>query len=404
MHAAHAPVIPVGTHKDVLLRQIGKLCSDPVEQAKQLKTMLLQAEGLIRARFEGTHFFPYLASNLAEGLSFFPVDNTKNGDDPTVQLLRQKVETLASKEEYIDKQIPHAWLRVLDRLQLHGDTDVSTDADGRASGQRKRPRRRLALSEVYEVAIASGIPSSASLSLEEEVGALLDLFHELGMLVHYNEPKLNDIVILDPQWLIDLIARFIRVLDDGTDEGGHGLHALPVDDAARRMLPVQWRMLTGEGKLARPLLDLLWGAGEIAYNDEVGGDSQLTESSEERDTLLYLLEKFDLLLLLRETSATPQATELTQERMPSSSIAGESNRMNEVYLVPAMLPVWSGGEVSGGKVGSLPVQEEGTPSMPEFFLVFRELPSDGELTVEEAAKGFLPEGLFPRLLKKAMNW
>eukprot|EP00935_MAST-01C_sp_MAST-1C-sp1_P001818 g1818.t1 len=49
---------------------------------------------------------------------------------------------------------------------------------------------------------------------------------------------------------------------------------------------------------------------------------------------------------------------------------------------------------------------EPTDELPEFFLVFRSEAADGsgELSCDEAAKGFLPEGLFPRLLKKAAAW
>jgi hypothetical protein len=85
--------------------------------------------------------------------------------------------------------------------------------------------------------------------------------------------------------------------------------------------------------------------------------------------LLHLLQKFDLLLLYEENR-------------------GENERL---FLVPSMLPVETKPtfDVDNG---------------PQFFLVFCEQPIDGELSFDEASKGFLPEGLFSRLLKKAVNW
>jgi hypothetical protein len=167
-------------------------------------------------------------------------------------------------------------------------------------------------------------------------------------------------VILDPQWLIDLISRIIRVYDGE-------LHKLDVDDKARRQTPEQFKMLVEEGMLSRQLLDLLWEG--------------LTESAVERDTLLHLLQKFDLLLLWRGvTNGSMQAA--TQDT---------------IYLVPSMLPEEQ--SVDNGAV----------ESMPEFYLVFCKEPQseigEKEISFEETnKKGFLPEGLFPRLLKRAANW
>ena len=61
MHAAGAPVVPVGTHKDAL-------GSDEV-----LMERLNQVELLLRNRFEGTKFWPHLQCNGSK--SFFAVDS-----------------------------------------------------------------------------------------------------------------------------------------------------------------------------------------------------------------------------------------------------------------------------------------------------------------------------------------
>jgi hypothetical protein len=161
--------------------------------------------------------------------------------------------------------------------------------------------------------------------------------------------------VLDPQWLIDVISRIIRVHHAG-------LHSLPVDALAQRLYPDEWQQLLEEGKLARPLLELFWA------------DGALTASAEERRALRHLLEKFDLLVEWKEEGGA-----------------------DDTYLVPAMLPVRDGPT-------ALEQQEEvnGTSPCPEFFFVFRD--DRHEWSAAEASKGFLPEGFFARLLKKAANW
>ena len=175
--------------------------------------------------------------------------------------------------------MPFAWLRVLDRLQTMGQPAAAT-ADARATAEPSSSglqTRRLSLEQVQAIGKDCGL--GTSLPLEKEVGALLDLFHELGMLVHYNDPELVDMVILDPQWLIDLISRIIRVYDDD-------LHKLDCDEEAQKRMPEEWSWLIEEGKLARSLAELLWSS------------DALTETTAECDTLLHLLQKFGLLLEL----------------------------------------------------------------------------------------------------------
>jgi hypothetical protein len=179
MHAAGAPVIPVGTHKDAI--------GSEVEQLEKV-------ESLLRDRFEGTKFWPYLASNEKEGRIFFAVNSrtrTEDGRsaDPTVGILRQKVEELAKGEKYIDTQLPFKWLRVIDRLQMLSQGEKEDEG---ASSEQRGKVKRLPLDQVYEIANECGLPSDASVtSLEDEVSELLDMFHQLGMLVHFNVENLR---------------------------------------------------------------------------------------------------------------------------------------------------------------------------------------------------------------------
>mgnify|MGYP004160424315 CR=1 FL=1 len=99
--------------------------------------------------------------------------------------------------------------------------------------------------------------------------------------------------------------------------------------------------------------------------------------------LLHLLQKFGLLLELKSDSDEQD----------------HNDHDRKIFLVPSMIPLKQAQE---DEDATEPTKTE----FPEFYLVFREPPrgGNGELTFDEAAKGFLPEGLFPRLLAKATNW
>jgi hypothetical protein len=136
-----------------------------------------------------------------------------------------------------------------------------------------------------------------------------------------------------------------------------GLHSLPVDALAQRQYPDEWDQLLEEGKLAQPLLEVFWA------------DGGLTASAEERTALRHLLEKYDLLVEWKEEGGA-----------------------DDTFLVPSMLPVH----------GRPALEVDANAVCPEFFFVFRD--ERREWTAAEASKGFLPEGFFARLLKKAANW
>merc|ERR1719247_238813 len=101
-----------------------------------------------------------------------------------------------------------------------------------------------------------GLPH-AKLTFDEELAAMLSFFHSLNAVLWYDSPSLRDLVVLDPQWVIDAVTCFIRdfKLEDHTK--GHRTHAL--DQKAIREEPEAWEMLTkGKATLQRKLLNILW--------------------------------------------------------------------------------------------------------------------------------------------------
>jgi hypothetical protein len=67
----------------------------------------------------------------------------------------------------------------------------------------------LQLAEVHSIAKQCGLPHRG-LTLEREVQALLLFFHSLCAVLWFDQPGVRELVILDPQWLIDGISCIVR--------------------------------------------------------------------------------------------------------------------------------------------------------------------------------------------------
>jgi hypothetical protein len=153
---------------------------------------------LLYAEFSGSpvwgavHFFE--RGQLASGaglLHFFPVDNTAAATDAVVGELRAVVLACGEADEYARRTVPLAWVDALDGLR----------AERRGSLRRE---------EVVAMARRCGLPTEPGLSAEAEAEKMLRLFSEMGHLMHFPEPALRHLVVLDPAtFLVDAAARVI---------------------------------------------------------------------------------------------------------------------------------------------------------------------------------------------------
>ena len=119
-------------------------------------------------------------------------------------------------------------------------------------------------------------------------------FTRMGLIIyHCDDPKLNDVIIMEPQWLIDAAGALIRDFQ---------LHKLPGDDDARLYQEDKWNDLTQKGLLTTTsqdgecLLDHLW---PTEPNDV---DSKPI-SLDDRQFLLDLMQRYGLIVPLRITDS-----------------------------------------------------------------------------------------------------
>ena len=181
-----APIILVGTHKDVV--------SDPVDHSGIHDILCSQLEGSPA----WNHVVQFKGGETREGrnrggLCFFPVacKRQRGVQDAVLQQLRVCIHEQISAEQYVKCMVPLEWIRVMDRLQQVKDKFASFDS-------------------VARIAQECGVPSVPGLSLEDELVLLLKLLSEYGLLMHHSEPSLRNLVILDPfAFLVDPASRVI---------------------------------------------------------------------------------------------------------------------------------------------------------------------------------------------------
>ena len=57
---------------------------------------------------------------------------------------------------------------------------------------------------------------AAALGIDEDLQTMLTFYHDLGRIIYFgslskDKSALNDIVVLDPQWLVEIFKRVIRL-------------------------------------------------------------------------------------------------------------------------------------------------------------------------------------------------
>ena len=187
---------------------------------------------------------------LLKGL--FVVDNTKSGSDDEcrgVKKLREKVLSVAKKLPQM-QDIPLKWLKFEKVLYL-----LSQD------GYKWIPIEKARQIATEECGISDD---------DETIRTLLDFLHDQRVLIHFSDsPELKSMVILSPQWLIDVLKEVITVKswEDVEDFGD------------------LWRSFQKTGILDEKVLDHAWGS--------------LIDADDNRETckstLISIMERFNLL-------------------------------------------------------------------------------------------------------------
>ena len=180
----------------------------------------------------------------------FFVDNTslrvKSSDCPEVARLRQKVLEKAKELPHIKATIPLKWLRFEKALQA----------------VKKKGYKCISLETANDIA-----SEFCKVHEEKEFTTLINYLHDLRCLIHFDHTtELNKIIVLNPQWLIDVFKKVITVKQF---------------DAEDKKFSDSWLKLERKGILDENLLAHVWGP--------------LFDEKETCSTLIKIMEIFCLL-------------------------------------------------------------------------------------------------------------
>jgi len=210
--------------------------ADTRRDSRQLAYKVL---GYLRKKPYGSHL-----------VDVFVVDNTKSGTESECQevvRLRQQVLALAKTLPHTNESIPIKWLKF----------------DKTLSALREKGDKWISLESAKEIASAD-----CNIVNDREFETLMNYLHDLRSLVHFDDsPTLSKLVVLDPQWLIDLFKKVITVQ--------------PASECKEEKFLQLWVKLEEEGILDEQLLRHMW---KPFFGDR-----------DTYDSLVDIMEKFSLL-------------------------------------------------------------------------------------------------------------
>ena len=234
------PVFLVCTHADKPFQGL-----DPHASARKIF-------GSLKRRVYGKHL-----------VGVFVVDNTKSGSKekcPEVDRLRKEIETVAHELPQMKEAIPIKWLKFEKEIE-------EKKQDG---------HKWISLDEAKNIAT-----EKCCISSTVQFAEMMHFLHNQRILVHFDDtPQLNRMVILDPQWLINVFKEVITI-------GPY--------QSQKRKYEQMWLKLATTGILEEELLQHIWGP--------------LFDNRETCHTLIALMEKFCLLCPLSSSVGTDSPAE-----------------------------------------------------------------------------------------------
>jgi hypothetical protein len=166
-------------------------------------------------------------------------------------------------------------------------------------------------------------------------------------------------------------------------------HRLDVHKECQARYMLEWRQMKEKGVIAQCILKFIIRT----FND--GSDAYC-------ETIIKLMDKFGLIVPMVETNEESYDDD-DNSNIPSegkNAFATGSTPLAASYICPALLPMWSGNDATA-EWTTRPFS-----TIYLFFTTFENIKSMYQtLTGDELRDlGFLPFGLFERLVGKAIGW
>ena len=265
----------------------------------------------------------------------FVVDNTKSGSVEEcleVKRLREEVLTVAKELQVTEEEIPVKWFRYENKL-------------------RKKHDKWITLEEPKRIAF-----EDCGIQEDDEFSTLLNFLHDQRIVIHFSgSPELERIVILDPQWLVDVLKNVITVR-----RFKHTEH--PVKDL--------WIQLEETGILDEKLIDHAW--------------RDLLDNQENHKSLIAVMERLSLI------SPWPSSKDSKQYLVPSMLMSPPTDdvlQLLDSVNVPSLFVTFASGRVPPGLFSRLILhflqwcgeewKSKVSPELFHNFAMFHILPDQG---------------------------
>lgn len=345
------PILLIGTRKDKII--------DPSKHSKISRLLHKEFSNNIAITYIKQNHFG-IGANGTTTLMFFPVDNTLSDKDPVIESIMNTIENCLDEADYPHIDIPISWIKVYDQLKLQSKSSIS-------------------LSFMKEIV-------NHYLSYEE-LFHLLKFLHELGLIMWHQDEILSKQIILDPiEYFVTpattIICRHIPSDEDET------VHIKPIHSKCQKLYFDEWISLVQKGILSHRLL--------IA----------LLQDFPHYEKIIILLMKYSLIVSLNPIDY--QQLQKNQLQQPSGG--GDELQMimqNYKYVVPALLPLQQQSQENGGGITKVHNKKKLFQEKEKLYFIFTptNMITEHLFTLSNCSKiGFLPSGLFERLLAKSVAW
>ncbi|KAH3689069.1 uncharacterized protein LOC127864138 [Dreissena polymorpha] len=163
-------VILVGTHKDKMEG------SDEEKETKKDKFFDKALQAFARTKIlKHIHRKKYLVNNLTS-------------EDPVFKQIRKEIRRLAEKQEFWNENYPVRWIQMEQSLDKLRDSGKQLLEKNEVNAENK--------SNVHPV-------------IEKELDLFLEIQHRHGNILYFNTDQLKHLVVLAPQWIIEVFKCFI---------------------------------------------------------------------------------------------------------------------------------------------------------------------------------------------------
>jgi len=227
---------------------------------------------------------------------FFVVDNTMSGhgcECPEVVRLRQEVLAVSEALPQMKEAIPIKWLKYEKDLQA----------------VKKGGKKWICREEAKTIA-----SEACDIIDDQEFQTLLNFLHDRRILIHFSDtPELDKLVVLDPQWLIDVFKEVITVRRYNLKE---------------KKFKALWDKLENDGILDEKLLERVW--------------TPLMGHKETFESLIAIMEKFTLVCSWPSSDASCSKQYLVPSMLMSHPPEGIMRLVASAHIPPLFLKFGSG--------------------------------------------------------------